>query len=778
MSSTRRYSGVRSDSGIVRFKLWNRQHWLVYSDKQELRGRWFPSTDLLDESLDGRFGSEITDLTAPEEREEQDFGPLLVLYVPLRDDASGEVIGAFEVYLPWSPVAAAIAEDSRDLYLALGAGLLVLYAALYRLVASASRRLQRQTEENLRQATHDGLTGLPNRGLFTDRLENALAIAGRQGNGLAVVLLDLDGFKEINDALGHASGDEILCELAQRLQHRLRAGDTVARLGGDEFGFLLPTVATDADAVAVAADLQDLLDEPFMVNGMAVHLAASFGVACYPDHGLDAGELVRHADVARYAAKATNTVIEVYAPQFDLHSAERLELAAEVRRALDEDELELWYQPKMDLIDGHIVGVEALLRWNHPTRGIVAPGLFMPVVETTELVRTVTAFVLREAVAQCARWKLDGRDLIVAVNLPARIAHDLRLPGQVADLLARHHLPASALECELTESAVLDHPDRARQVLSELDRLGVHLSIDDFGTGYASVAYLTDLPIHALKIDQSFVRRRARRRGRGRHRALQHRPGPEARPAGGRRGGRDPRGPGRRRRPGLRHGPGLPADQADPGRRSRGVAGRLRPADPDPSSRGGPGMSRPTSWRSALAPLGLAAVAGLLSTSCGSDAPAAAETPDPVFALDRDVTDSIEVPDPDRTDVAPAPDLRILLQTLLAEHSELAIQTMRSIIDETPDLDALREAITVNTDALTEAIGLVYGPSGARAFDQLWTQHIEFFAAYAGCARGRRRRRGDRSPRPARGLRARLLFVLVDRNRWHGAGGGGGGPAP
>ncbi|HEY8059941.1 MAG TPA: EAL domain-containing protein, partial [Acidimicrobiales bacterium] len=349
-------------------------------------------------------------------------------------------------------------------------------------------------------------TGLPNRGLFTDRLENALAIAGRQGNGLAVVLLDLDRFKDINDALGHASGDEILCELAQRLRHRLRAGDTVARLGGDEFGFLLPAVASDADAVAVAADMQELLDEPFMVNGMAVHLAASFGVACHPDHGLDAGELVRHAGVAMYAAKATNTVIEVYGPQFDPHSAERLELAAEVRRALDEDELELWYQPKMDLVDGHIVGVEALLRWNHPTRGIVAPGLFMPVVETTELVRAVTAFVLKEAVAQCSRWKLDGRDLTVAVNLPARNAHDLRLPGQVADLLASHHLPASALECELTESAVLDHPDRARQVLSELDRLGVHLSIDDFGTGYASVAYLTDLPIHALKIDQSFVR--------------------------------------------------------------------------------------------------------------------------------------------------------------------------------------------------------------------------------------------------------------------------------
>ncbi|HEY5886249.1 MAG TPA: EAL domain-containing protein [Acidimicrobiales bacterium] len=495
-----------SDSGIVRVKLWNRQHWLVYSDDPDLVGRWFPSTDLLDSTFaDGRIGSEITDLTAPEERAEQDFGTLLAVYVPLRVD--GEVVGAIEVYLPYAPVAAAIAEDSRDLYLALGAGLLVLYAALFRLVASVSRRLQRQAEENLRQANHDGLTGLPNRGLFTDRLENALAMAGRQGTGLAVVLVDLDGFKDINDALGHHSGDEILCELAQRLQDRLRAGDTVARLGGDGFGFLLPSAATDADAVAVATDVRDLLEEPFLVNGMAVHLAASFGVACYPDHGLDAGELVRHADVAMHAAKTTNTVIEVYGPQFvDPHSAERLELAAEVRRALDEEELELWYQPKMDLIDGHIAGVEALLRWSHPTRGIVTPGLFMPVVETTELARTVTAFVLKEAVAQCTRWKLAGRDLTVAVNLPARNAHDLRLPGQVADLLAAHQLPASALECELTESAVLDHPDRARQVLTELDRLGVHLSIDDFGTGYASLAYLTDLPIHTLKIDQSFVR--------------------------------------------------------------------------------------------------------------------------------------------------------------------------------------------------------------------------------------------------------------------------------
>jgi diguanylate cyclase (GGDEF)-like protein len=503
-----------SEDGVVRIKVWNLQHWIVWSDNERLQGRWFPGDDEIDASFRGEITTELTDLTAPDQLEERDYGQLLAVYIPLRvgpdgrftTSTDGEVVGSYELYFPYAPIAASIASDTRRLYVALAACLTVLYLALFRLVARASRTLRHQASENHHQATHDSLTGLPNRVLFHDRADRAMAASARHGTGVAVLLADLDRFKEINDTLGHRHGDAVIQEVGRRLSARVRQSDTVARLGGDEFAILLGDIAHPTDAAAVAGDLAQALEAPFVVEGLELDVRASFGFACSPDDGDDPDTLLQRADVAMYIAKASHSGCEAYRPDQDHYSAERLELAADVRRALDEDELVLFYQPKIDLANGRATGVEALVRWRHPTRGLLGPGAFLPVVESTELMKPLTSRVLDLALAQSRAWRDAGLDLEVAVNVSARNVNDLRLPGEVAALLDRHGVPADRLELELTESALLDDPSRARRVLDELHALGLTLAVDDFGTGYASLAYLTELPVDVLKIDQSFVR--------------------------------------------------------------------------------------------------------------------------------------------------------------------------------------------------------------------------------------------------------------------------------
>jgi diguanylate cyclase (GGDEF)-like protein len=503
-----------SEDGVVRIKVWNLQHWIVWSDNVRLQGRWFPGDEEIDASFRGEITTELTDLSAPDQLEERDHGQLLAVYIPLRvgpdgrftTSTDGEVIGSYELYFPYEPIAASIASDTRSLYVALAACLTVLYLALFRLVARASRTLRHQASENHHQATHDALTGLPNRVLFHDRADRAMAAAGRHGTGVAVLLADLDRFKEINDTLGHGHGDAVIQEVGRRIAARLRDSDTVARLGGDEFAVLLGDIRNPADAAAVAGDLAHALEEPFLVQGLELDVRASFGIACSPDDGDDPGTLLQRADVAMYIAKTSHSGCEVYRPDQDHYSAERLELAADVRRALDEDELILFYQPKVDLESGRATGVEALVRWQHPTRGLLGPGAFMSIIESTELMKPLTSRVLDLALAQSRKWRDAGLDLEIAVNVSARNVNDLRLPGEVAELLDRHGVPADRLELELTESALLEDPSRARRVLDDLHALGLTLAIDDFGTGYASLAYLTELPVGVLKIDQSFVR--------------------------------------------------------------------------------------------------------------------------------------------------------------------------------------------------------------------------------------------------------------------------------
>jgi diguanylate cyclase (GGDEF)-like protein/PAS domain S-box-containing protein len=362
-----------------------------------------------------------------------------------------------------------------------------------------------RAEEALRhQALHDGLTGLTNRTLLQERLSHTILTAQRDHAPLALLLVDLDRFKEINDTFGHHYGDLLLQQIGTRLRGLLRASDTVARLGGDEFGILLPT--TDAaSAVTVAQQLLHTLEAPFELNGQRVEIGASIGIASYPAHGSDTATLLRRADVAMYVAKRGEGGIVVYTAEQDLHSAQRLALGGELRGAIENDELLLHFQPKLDLHDGTLVGVEALVRWQHPLRGFLPPSEFIPLAEQSELIYPLTRWVLEAAIRQQQAWRGAGLELPVAVNLSRRTLQDSQLPEMIARLLARYDVPPRALVLEITESSLMADPLRAAENLSQLRALGVQMSIDDFGTGYSSLDSLKDLPVDELKIDRSFV---------------------------------------------------------------------------------------------------------------------------------------------------------------------------------------------------------------------------------------------------------------------------------
>jgi diguanylate cyclase (GGDEF)-like protein len=351
-------------------------------------------------------------------------------------------------------------------------------------------------------ALTDELTGLANRRLFHERLDAALG-AGHD-TPLAVAMVDLDRFKELNDTLGHHAGDLLLAQLGPRLQEIVGEAGLVARLGGDEFALLLPGAGL-ASATELARRVGTALQTPFEIDGLEVVMDASIGAALCPDDAVDAEALLQRADVAMYQAKEARTGFQAYDPSRDRHSRERLALMAELRRALERDELVLHYQPKVDLQTGLVAGVEALVRWQHPVLGLRGPGAFLPHAEHTALMRPLTLHVLDSALRQLAAWHADGLDLHVAVNLAVQNLLDLRTPKHVADLLDRHGLPPHALTLEVTESLMLHDPQRAGEVLADLGELGVRLALDDFGTGYSSLEHLKRLPVDELKIDKSFV---------------------------------------------------------------------------------------------------------------------------------------------------------------------------------------------------------------------------------------------------------------------------------
>jgi diguanylate cyclase (GGDEF)-like protein len=352
-------------------------------------------------------------------------------------------------------------------------------------------------------ASHDALTGLGNRALLAARLQDALSKSSADAQP-AVLLLDLDRFKEVNDTLGHHVGDELLRVVAARLREFDRAGTTIARLGGDEFAVLLPTAGTQDAAVALAQRIAARLRVAVELSDVTISTDASIGIAlAQPGH--DQADVLRHADTAMYAAKNAGASVRVYTPELDAGRADRLVLLNDLHRALEDGALEVHYQPKFDLDFDLITGVEALVRWDHPTRGLVPPDIFIPLAESTGLIEPLTRVVLATALRQCRHWQDEGLDLSVAVNLSVRNLLNGALPDQIAAALVTAGLPAQKLILEITESSVMVDPERTIAVLERLAAIGVTLSLDDFGTGYSSLSYLQQLPVKEVKIDRSFV---------------------------------------------------------------------------------------------------------------------------------------------------------------------------------------------------------------------------------------------------------------------------------
>ena len=415
--------------------------------------------------------------------------------------------------LPFIIVSGSVGEDLAIAAMKDGAHDYIMKNNLARLIPAVERELREarvrrerdQAEEMIRfLAYHDPLTALPNRTLLQDRLQRAILDAQRENRPLAFLLMDLDRFKEINDTLGHHRGDQLLQQVGPRVQNLLRGSDTVARFGGDEFAVLLPHTGEEG-AMETAQKILKALAPPFTIDNLPIHVEASIGIALYPEHGAGSENLIQRADVAMYAAKRTGSGCLFYAPEQDQHSPRRLALMGELRQAIERNQLFLHYQPKISLITARIVGVEALVRWQHPEYGCVPPDQFIGPAEQTGLIHPLTQWVLDTALRQCRAWREEGLDIRVAINLSVRNLQDPQLPAQVAERLQTYGLSSDRLDLEITESAIMADPARALQVLTGLEQLGVGLSIDDFGTGYSSLGYLKKLPVDTIKVDKSFV---------------------------------------------------------------------------------------------------------------------------------------------------------------------------------------------------------------------------------------------------------------------------------
>ncbi len=390
---------------------------------------------------------------------------------------------------------------------------------------SMTQELARAYKEYEILAFTDQLTDLPNRALFIDRLQQLILLSQRNGEKFGILLLDLDGFKEINDTLGHQVGDQLLQHIAMRLQRIIRVSSTIARvgeyvmedetaipkdvtiarLGGDEFAILLPHLKGVDGALAVAKRITDALEPPTDIEGNLIVIAGTQGLAMYPEHGESADVLLQRADVALYVAKQIQNDFAVYDPAYDRNSVNQLALKGELRTAIEDDQLVIFYQPKLDLKRGCVHSVEALVRWDHPERGMIPPDHFIPLSEQRGLIGPLTEWVVRHALKQHKKWLEQGIELQIAVNLSSRVLYDLYLPSKIEQYLVNQQLPPSALSLEITEDATMVDPERAMIILKRLDDMGIVLSIDDFGTGHSSLGYLKRLPVDEIKIDRTFV---------------------------------------------------------------------------------------------------------------------------------------------------------------------------------------------------------------------------------------------------------------------------------
>jgi diguanylate cyclase (GGDEF)-like protein len=388
----------------------------------------------------------------------------------------------------------------------IGLALVAIVLVIFQYLVGELLTSKRRGEELQRIARTDELTGLANRERFRVRLAERIEGASAGGESFAVMLLDLDRFKEINDTLGHHYGDQLLRVLGPRLVDCVGPDGVVARMGGDEFA-ILPAEQTDDPEVLeqIAMELTATVQQPTVIEEMTLQVGASVGIARYPLDGDDSHTLLRRADVAMYTAKDGHHGVKLYAAESDHNSLHRLSVISDFQRALERDELVVHYQPIVDVRRAEVRGAEGLVRWEHPEHGLLPPGAFIAAVEQTGLIGPLTRHVLERSIAQCATWRTDGQDLSVAVNLSVRNLLDPGLPGQISALLDTYGLPADALQLEITESMIMSDPERSLVIVGRLSELGVRLSVDDFGTGYSSLANLKRLPIDELKIDRSFV---------------------------------------------------------------------------------------------------------------------------------------------------------------------------------------------------------------------------------------------------------------------------------
>jgi diguanylate cyclase (GGDEF)-like protein len=501
-----RFSG---SSEIARIKIWHHDGDLLYladphTHQPGVVAQQGGGSHAMEHALEGEVEAEIiTDSSEPGNAALlQRYGSLFEVYVPITY-GSGKVVGVFELYLPYEPVRDQIRRDSLAMSAMLALGLAVLWAGLFRTVSTASRRLRRESARNDHQARHDALTGLPNRTALLERIDHDLTRRDAVGSA-ALVLLDLNRFREVNDTLGHGHGDALLREVAKRLREHIGERGVVARLGGDEFAVYLPDAGDVLEAGTAAAAMREMLRTPIEVDDVPVIAEPSAGVSRHPADASDATEMLQHADVALYVAKRGHRGVAVYDPADDEHSPQRLRLLADLADALDAGDLVLHYQPKCRL-DGTTVGVEALVRWAHPERGLLAPVEFVPDAERTGLIHRLTDVVLAAALTQARAWLDCGTPTQVAVNVSTRTLLDPGFAERVLAALSTRRVPADLLMIEITETTIMEDPERARTVLTALADAGVALSIDDFGTGYSSLAYLKSLPVHELKIDRSFV---------------------------------------------------------------------------------------------------------------------------------------------------------------------------------------------------------------------------------------------------------------------------------
>ncbi len=483
---------------------WSEAKTIAYAVEKSRIGEAEPYRPQVIEALQGRLVSTVINRTDPaipdptEQSSLRTYGPLLETFVPVR--IGGNVAAVVQFYQRWRPVQQSIASQTLRVVLLVAGGIGLLWLGLLRIVMAASRRLTAQARENWRLATHDPLTGLPNRSLLRDRVDRALSANARSDKHLGLLLLDLDRFKDVNDTLGHDCGDVLLRQVGPRIVKQLRGGDSLARLGGDEFVVLLPEVPDLSAACEIAERIRNVLAQPFLLDPATVTVDVSIGIALAPDHGDQFDELLRQADIAMYEAKAAGGGVQFTASDQRHAGGPSLALVSQLREAVETPgQLVLHYQPTSDLMTGEVRGVEALVRWQHPSLGLIQPAEFIGLAERTGLIQPLTVTVLSGALAQVHAWNQCGLRLRIAVNISGKCL-DESLPTTISRLLTENRVTPGQLVLEITESAVIGDPATADAVLKQLRQLGVTLSLDDFGTGYSSMHYLKDLPVQELKI--------------------------------------------------------------------------------------------------------------------------------------------------------------------------------------------------------------------------------------------------------------------------------------